>query len=254
MRSYKLTAGLIALAFGVGLVAVRDAPVAAQGQGRVLEFRTYVVPDKTGLDNLVNRMADTSKIFDRIGMKSVLYAVAAEPPQSENTFVYILAHESLEKVKENWSRFNADPERAKLFETAPSPGKLQITTLYVNPTDFSPAMPPQGKGRMLEIRTYTTPDRTGLDNLVIRMRTGEAKIFDKVGMKPLLFTVAAEPPASDNTYMYVLAHENREKAKESWAKFSADPDWKELRSTAAPTGQVKVQSIFVNPTAFSPIQ
>jgi hypothetical protein len=129
---------LVALAFGAGWLAGRETPVAAQGQGRVLEIRTYVTPDKTGLENLVARMKDESKIFDRLGMKSVLYSVASEAPQSENTFVYIVSHENREKAKENWSRFGADAEWKTLRSTAASPGQIKIQSIFVTPTAFSP--------------------------------------------------------------------------------------------------------------------
>ena len=138
MKSQRVTVGLIALAFGAGWLVGRDAPVAAQGAGRVLEIRTYVTPDKTGLDNLVARMKDESKIFDRLGMKSVLYSVATEAPQSENTFVYILSHESREKAKENWSAFGADAEWKTLRSTAASPGQIKIQSIFISPTAFSP--------------------------------------------------------------------------------------------------------------------
>jgi hypothetical protein len=138
MKSYKVMAGLVAVALGVGFLAGRDASVAAQGQGRVLEIRTYVTPDRTGLDNLVKRMKDESKIFDRLGMKGALYSVAVEAPQSDNTFVYILAHENREKAKENWAKFGADPEWQQLRTTAASPGQIKIQSIFVSPTDFSP--------------------------------------------------------------------------------------------------------------------
>ena len=138
MKRYRLTAGLVAVALGVGFLAGRESSVAAQGQGRVLEIRTYVTPDRTGLDNLVKRMKDESKIFDRLGMKGTLFSVAVEPPQSENTFVYILAHESREKAKENWTRFGADTEWQQLRKTAASPGQIKVQSIFVSPTDFSP--------------------------------------------------------------------------------------------------------------------
>ena len=137
MRSYKLTAGVIALAFGIGFLTGREAEVTAQGR-RVLEIRTYVTPDKAGLDNLVTRMRSEAGIFDRLGMKSVLYSTALEAPQSENTFVYILSHESREKAKETWSAFGKDAEWQQLRKTAAPTGQIKITSLFVNPTDFSP--------------------------------------------------------------------------------------------------------------------
>ena len=138
MKKHRLTVGLIALAFGAGWLIGREAPVAAQGQGRLLEIRTYVTPDKTGLDNLVTRMKDEAKIFDRLGMKSVLYSVAAEAPQSDNTFIYILSHENREKAKENWSRFGADAEWKTLRSTAAPTGQIKIQSVFISPTEFSP--------------------------------------------------------------------------------------------------------------------
>jgi hypothetical protein len=73
-------------------------------------------------------------------------------------------------------------------------------------------------------------------------------------MNSVLYSVAVDSPQSDNTFVYILAHESREKAKENWSRFSADGEWKALRSTAASPGQIKVQSIFVKPTDFSPVK
>jgi NIPSNAP protein len=138
LRKYRVTAGLLALTFGVGYFAGRQSPVAAQSQKRLLEIRTYVTPDKTGLDALVNRMRSEKKIFDRLGMKSVAFFVAAEPPKSENTFIYILAHENRERAKENWSKFGPDPEWKDLLSKSAPTGQLKIESVFVTPTDFSP--------------------------------------------------------------------------------------------------------------------
>ncbi len=137
-RQYRTTAGLLALAFGVGYLAGHESPVAAQSQNRVLEIRTYVTPDKTGLDNLVTRMRSEKKIFDRLGMTGVGFFVAADAPKSENTFVYILSHENRERAKENWSAFGADPEWKELRTKAAPTGQLKIESVFVTPTDFSP--------------------------------------------------------------------------------------------------------------------
>jgi hypothetical protein len=138
LKSYKLLAGVLAMTFGAGYFVGRETEVAAQGN-RLLEIRTYVTPDKKGLDALVKRMRDESKIFDRLGMKSVGYFVAAEAPKSENTFIYILAHESREKAKENWSAFGKDAEWAELRKKSAPTGQIKITSQFVTPTDFSPA-------------------------------------------------------------------------------------------------------------------
>jgi hypothetical protein len=112
-----------------------------------------------------------------------------------------------------------------------------------------------GKGRVLEIRTYTTNDGK-LPALVERMGHGEGKVFERLGMKPVGFFVASEAPKSDNTFVYILSHESREKAKENWARFQADAEWKDIRQRSEAAGPIvaKAETIFVNPTDFSPLK
>ncbi|PYR01369.1 MAG: NIPSNAP family protein [Acidobacteria bacterium] len=88
------------------------------------------------------------------------------------------------------------------------------------------------------------------------MREGEAALFEKHGMKGVFYSVAAEEPASQNTYLYVLAHQSREAAKKSWDDFRNDPAWKSLRDTSEANGPLvgKVESTFVTPTDFSPLK
>jgi hypothetical protein len=112
----------------------------------------------------------------------------------------------------------------------------------------------QSRNRVFEIRTYTAPNKAGLDALVSRMGAGEARLFEKSGMTNIGHFVAADAPKSENTYVYIVAHENQEKAKESWAKFREDPEWVKLRASATSPGQIKVESIFVNPTSFSTLK
>ena len=113
----------------------------------------------------------------------------------------------------------------------------------------------QRSARVLEVRRYTAADGK-LDALVKRMREGETALFEKHGMKGVFYSVAAEEPASQNTYLYVLAHQSREAAKKSWDDFRNDPAWKSLRDTSEANGPLvgKVESTFVTPTDFSPLK
>ena len=112
-----------------------------------------------------------------------------------------------------------------------------------------------GTNRVLEIRTYTTHEGR-LPALVERMGHGEGNVFERLGMKPVGFFVAAEAPKSENTFVYILSHESREKAKENWARFRDDPAWKEIRQRSEAAGPIvaKAETIFVDPTDFSPIK
>lgn len=113
----------------------------------------------------------------------------------------------------------------------------------------------QGNARVLEIRRYTATEGK-LDALVKRMREGETKLFEKQGMKGVFYSVPADAPDSQNTFIYVLSHANREAAKQSWDAFRNDPAWKSLRDASEVNGSLvgKVESTFVNPTDFSPLK
>jgi NIPSNAP protein len=118
-----------------------------------------------------------------------------------------------------------------------------------------PLVRAENKNRVFEIRTYTAhPGR--LSALVQRMGHGENKAFTKAGMPPVGFFVATESPKSQDTFVYILAHESREAAKASWDKFRDDPDWKVLRAASEADGAIvaKAETIFVTPTDFSPLK
>ena len=111
----------------------------------------------------------------------------------------------------------------------------------------------QRTARVLEVRRYTAnPGK--LDALLQRMREGETQLFEKHGMKGVFYSVAADAPESQNTFIYVLSHESREAAKKSWDDFRNDTSWKTMRDTSEANGPLvgKVESTFVKPTDFSP--
>jgi hypothetical protein len=105
---------------------------------------------------------------------------------------------------------------------------------------------------VIEIRRYTANEGK-LGDLVKRMGGGEAKMFEKHGMKNLFHAVASDAPESQNIYYYVLVHENREAAKRSWDSFRNDPEWKTFRAASEVNGPLvsKAETTFVTPTEFS---
>ena len=138
LTTFGKTVGILALTFGVGFMAGRETPASAQGNKRIYEIRTYTTESKAGLDALVSRMGGgESQFFEKAGMKNVGHFVAADAPKSENTYVYIVSHESPEKAKASWAKFREDPDWLKLRSTATSPGQIKVESLFVNPTDFS---------------------------------------------------------------------------------------------------------------------
>ena len=109
--------------------------------------------------------------------------------------------------------------------------------------------------RVFELRTYTThPGK--LDALHARFRNHTMKLFEKHGMTNIVYTTPMDAPQSENTLVYLLAHKSREAGKASFAAFRNDPDWKKVvkESEAAGPINVKVDSVFLTPTDYSPMQ
>jgi hypothetical protein len=113
----------------------------------------------------------------------------------------------------------------------------------------------QARSRVFEIRTYTAQDGK-LPDLQARFRNHTVALFKKHGLENVGYWVPTDPPLSQNTLIYVLAHPSRDEAKRNWDAFRNDPDWKKVRAESEANGPVvsKVESVFVSPTDYSPIK
>jgi NIPSNAP len=113
----------------------------------------------------------------------------------------------------------------------------------------------QGKNHVFEIRTYTTPEGK-LDALKARFRDHTMAIFEKHGMKNVGYWTPQDAPLSQNTLIYIISHESRDAAKKNWDAFRTDPDWVKAKAASEVNGPLttKVESVFVDPTDFSPIK
>jgi len=113
----------------------------------------------------------------------------------------------------------------------------------------------QSSARVFELRTYTAPDGK-LGDLHARFRDHTLRIFEKHGMTNVVYLAPLDAPAKDNQLVYLLAHKSREAAKESWAAFANDPEWKKVASESQLNGRIltKVDSVFLTATDYSPMK
>ena len=96
------------------------------------------------------------------------------------------------------------------------------------------------ESRVFELRTYTSPPGQ-LPALHTRFREHTMTLFTRHGM---------------NTLVYLLAYPSRQAARDSWAAFTADPEWQRVRAASEANGKIveKVESVFLDPTDFSPMK
>ena len=109
--------------------------------------------------------------------------------------------------------------------------------------------------RVFELRTYTAPEGK-LSDLHARFREHTMRIFQKHGMTNVGYWKPMDAPLSDNTLIYLLAHPSREAAKKSWGAFVGDPEWKKVATESQVNGKIvaKVESVFLEPTDYSPMK
>ena len=105
-----------------------------------------------------------------------------------------------------------------------------------------------------ELRTYTTEDGK-LPNLHARFRDHTMQLFEKHGMTNVGYWIPVDKP---NTLVYVIAHQSRAAADESWSAFLADPKWQQVARESQLDGRILirggVERQFLAPTDYSPLK
>jgi hypothetical protein len=142
-RNHRLLAPTGILLFGLGAMAgnaihfLGDAK--AQPANRVFELRTYTAhPGR--LAELHARFGDhTVQLFERHGMTNVGYFQPQDAPLSENTLIYLLAHDSREAAEASWEAFRNDPDWQRVAEESRRNGRLvaNVESVFLDPTSYS---------------------------------------------------------------------------------------------------------------------
>lgn len=109
--------------------------------------------------------------------------------------------------------------------------------------------------RVFEMRTYyAAPGK--MDALHARFRNHTCKLFQKHGMTLLGFWSPTDAKEAQQKMVYILAYPSKEAADKSWKAFRDDPDWIAAKNASEKDGKLvdKVESVFLNPTDYSPVK
>ena len=108
---------------------------------RVFELMVYhTAPGK--VPELESIFRDVSKLQAKHDLKVVGYWVPEDDAAWKNTFVYLVAHPSLDEAKRNWSALHADPAFLP-YRKAAEPliekvnGEYNVDEVYMRPTEYS---------------------------------------------------------------------------------------------------------------------
>jgi len=130
------------LSFVAGsLITARLADIhhARADSNRIFELRLYhTLPGK--VPALESRFRDTtSKLLAKHDLNVVGYWVPENTPAWDNTFIFMLAHASMDEAKRNWAAFAADPGFQAVLKSEQAEKTVEkVDVTYMRPTDFSP--------------------------------------------------------------------------------------------------------------------
>ena len=116
----------------------------------------------------------------------------------------------------------------------------------------APVAHAQGAQRVFELRTYTVPEDK-LAPLNARFKNHTMRIFQKHNITNIGYFTPQDAPKSQTTLVYLIAHPSREAAKENWSAFAKDPEWTKVAAESG-VGRVMIDSVFMDPTDYSPIK
>lgn len=109
--------------------------------------------------------------------------------------------------------------------------------------------------RVFEMRTYyAAPGK--MEALHARFRDHTCELFKKHGMSIIGFWSPTKPEEAEKKLVYILAYPSKEAADKSWKDFRNDPDWQAAYQASEKDGKLvsKVESVYLNPTDYSPIK
>jgi hypothetical protein len=133
---------VVLLSFAAGsLITARLANVnrVRADSDRLFELRIYhALPGK--VPALESRFRDTtSKLLAKHDLNVVGYWVPENTPAWDNTFIFMLAHASMDEAKRNWAAFAADPGFQAVLKSEQAEKTVEkVDVTYMRPTDFSP--------------------------------------------------------------------------------------------------------------------
>jgi hypothetical protein len=136
--------GIALLSFAAGLLIsarfLQPTKVRADSN-RIFELMLYhTKPGK--VPELESIFRDVSKLQATHNLTTVGYWVPTEDPAWKDTFVYLVAHPSMEEAKKNWDALHSDPTFLP-YRKAAAPlieqvnGAYRVDEVFMRPSEYS---------------------------------------------------------------------------------------------------------------------
>lgn len=202
----------------------------------------------------------------RAGIKKVgIFKPIAEVEAGSGTKVYVyIPHKAADgfiKLPQALQKDNKHAAAGKDFLEAPynNPAYTRIETILLKafsgmPQFNVPALKGAKEERVYELRSYEGHTEKISQNKIQMFNKGnEIGIFNKLGFNAVFYGEVLAGSKMPNL-MYMTTFENKASRDEHWKAFSADEDWKKLRSLPEYQHNVSHQDIiFLRPAVCSEI-
>ena len=108
--------------------------------------------------------------------------------------------------------------------------------------------------RVFELRVYhVVPGK--LPVMESRFRDTTSKLLAKHNLNVVGYWTAEEAATADSSFIFLLAHQDREEAKKNWEAMRADPEFQTvIKSEQAEKTLEKADVTYMRPTDFSPMK
>lgn len=280
IKSFLATASIFLIA---GTSALAQAPSAS----KLYELRSYVSEPGRQSDVLKLISEGGVPLMTKHNL-TLVGAWTAIDPKDERVFT-LISHKDKSSCDAAWTSFQNDASWKEVLQKSIVDGKKPVKSyerVFLTVNDYSPALDVKQVGnRVFELRTYIAT-KGNLAALNARFKNHTLNLFTKHGMTNVLYCSVLEGEqltcaklleavspvdkaaaeldanllAAGNSLVYIIAHASQEAAKTSFDKFGADEEWTKAykASEAAAGGSLTVKngvkSLFLKPTAFSPIK
>jgi len=194
--------------------------------------------------------------LNRLGVSKV--GVFKELGKDEPAKLHLLlAHPSQNKYFQVYEQLKTDSDYLKAsdsYHQTPVDKVIydRVSSSLMSAFDGMPALAtPAKEPRIMELRTYEGFSEDAVRRKIKMFNESEIAIFNKTGLHIVFFgevLIGSRTPC----LTYVLTFKNMEERNANWAKFSADPDWKQISQAAEYANTVsRIERIFLEPTAYS---
>ena len=254
---------------------------------KIYEFRSYVATPGRQADVL--KLINDSGLSVMTKHNITLVGAWTNVDAADERVFTLLSHKDKASAIANNTAFQNDPGWVDALQKSTVDGKKPVATferIFLTTNDYSPNLEVKAVGnRVFELRTYVA-SKGNLPALNARFKNHTLGLFTKHGMTNILYCsvldgekltaaklleavspigkgtaqIDADLPAAGNSLFYFITHASPDAAKASFGKFGADEEWQKARqaSEAAAGGSLTakdgVKSLFLKPTAFSPLK